>query len=81
MIARLDRIIEIQKLLIEQTKVMETMTPLGFLEFRSVLFPASGFQSFQFRVIETLWGLTNDNRLTYSEQPFDSVFEQNSAIY
>ena len=76
MIARLDRIIEIQKLLIEQIKVMETMTPLDFLEFRSVLFPASGFQSFQFRVIETLLGLKNDNRLTYSGQPFDSVFEQ-----
>ena len=76
MIARLDRIIEIQKLLIEQIKVMETMTPLDFLEFRSVLFPASGFQSFQFRLIETLLGLTNDNRLTYSGQPFDSVFEQ-----
>lgn len=76
MVARLDRIIEIQKLLIEQIKVMETMTPLDFLEFRSVLFPASGFQSFQFRVIETLLGLTNDNRLTYSGQSFDSVFEE-----
>ncbi len=76
MVARLDRIIEIQKLLIEQIKVMETMTPLDFLEFRNVLFPASGFQSFQFRVIETLLGLKNDSRLTYSGQPFDSVFEE-----
>ena len=76
LVARLDRIIEIQKLLIAQIKVMETMTPLDFLEFRSVLFPASGFQSFQFRVIESLLGLKSDNRLTYSGQPFDSVFEE-----
>ena len=51
-VARLERIIEIQKLLIEQINVMETMTAMDFLDFRNYLFPASGFQSLQFRIIE-----------------------------
>ena len=75
-VSRLDRIIEIQKLLIEQIRVMETMTPLDFLDFRNYLFPASGFQSFQFRLIETMLGLENESRLTYNNIPFDSVFPE-----
>lgn len=75
-VSRLDRIIEIQKLLIEQIRVMETMTPLDFLDFRNYLFPASGFQSFQFRLIETMLGLESDSRLTYNNIPYDSVFEE-----
>ena len=51
-VARLDRIIEIQKLLIDQVGILETMTPMDFLEFRDLLTPASGFQSAQFREIE-----------------------------
>jgi len=53
----LDRIIEILKLLIQQLGVLETMTPLDFLDFRDLLIPASGFQSVQFRVIEIALGL------------------------
>jgi tryptophan 2,3-dioxygenase len=70
--SRLSRIVEIQKLLIEQIRVMETMTPLDFLDFRKVLFPASGFQSFQFRLLETLLGLKN--RMTYHGQSYKSAF-------
>ena len=44
-IARLNRVVEIFRLLVEQFTILETMTPLGFLEFRDYLFPASGFQS------------------------------------
>ena len=44
-VARLDRVTEIQKLLIDQIGVLETMTPLDFLDFRDMLMPASGFQS------------------------------------
>lgn len=44
-IARLTRVVEIFRLLVEQFTILETMTPLGFLEFRDYLFPASGFQS------------------------------------
>jgi tryptophan 2,3-dioxygenase len=67
---RLNRIIEIQQLLIQQIRVLETMSPLEFLEFRDYLFPASGFQSFQFRMIETLLGLRPEERLLYNSQPF-----------
>ena len=48
---------EIQKILIDQLRVLETMTPLDFLEFRDFLVPASGFQSLQFRLIENQLGL------------------------
>ena len=75
-ITRLDRIIEIQKLLIAQIRVMETMTPLDFLDFRNYLFPASGFQSFQFRLIETMLGLEKDARMTYNNMAYDSVFPE-----
>jgi tryptophan 2,3-dioxygenase len=53
----LHRVHVIEKLLIEQIEVLETMSPQDFLAFRSQLAPASGFQSVQFREIEFLSGL------------------------
>ena len=50
-IGRLKRVVEIEKLLVSQLGIMETMTPLDFLDFRHHLFPASGFQSYQFRAL------------------------------
>lgn len=73
---RLERVIEIQKLLVAQIRVIETMTPLDFLDFRNYLFPASGFQSFQFRMVENLLGLPEENRLTYNGCPYFSVFSE-----
>ena len=69
----LDRINEILKLLIQQLEVLETMTPLDFLDFRDFLFPASGFQSVQFRLIELRLGLSRDARLSYGGKPFDAT--------
>lgn len=69
----LDRINEILKLLIQQLEVLETMTPLDFLDFRDFLFPASGFQSVQFRLIEIRLGLSAEARLNYAGQPFDAT--------
>jgi tryptophan 2,3-dioxygenase len=69
----LDRINEILKLLIQQLEVLETMTPLDFLDFRDFLFPASGFQSVQFRLIEVRLGLSRDARLSYGGKPFDAT--------
>lgn len=77
-ISRLRRVAQIQKLLIEQIHVMQTMTPLDFLEFRNYLFPASGFQSFQFRAIESMMGL--ENRITYHGQDYKSVFTDDQKI-
>jgi tryptophan 2,3-dioxygenase len=67
--SRLDRITQIQELLIEQLHVLETMTPLDFLDFRDFLIPASGFQSVQFRLIETKLGLAGDRRVPLERGP------------
>jgi len=69
-VARLERITEIQKLLLQQIDVLETMTPMDFLDFRDLLIPASGFQSVQFRRIENLMGLQKEKRLTFGNQSY-----------
>jgi tryptophan 2,3-dioxygenase len=52
----LHRVHVIERLLVSQIDVLETMTPQDFGEFRSALAPASGFQSVQFRELEFLSG-------------------------
>ena len=52
----LNRVHVIERLLVQQVDVLETMTPQDFLEFRQRLAPASGFQSVQFRELEFLSG-------------------------
>jgi tryptophan 2,3-dioxygenase len=53
----LRRVVEIQRLLVHQVSILETMRPQDFLGFRYHLNPASGFQSIQFREMEYLLGL------------------------
>src|SRR5512143_3576998 len=65
-VSRLGRVSEIQKILIDQLRVLETMTALDFLDFRDYLFPASGFQSVQFRLVENMLGLRPAQRLLYN---------------
>jgi tryptophan 2,3-dioxygenase len=55
----LRRVVEIQRLLVQQVRILETMRPQDFLGFRYHLNPASGFQSIQFREIEFRLGLKN----------------------
>lgn len=52
----LRRVHVIERVLIEQVDILETMTPQDFGEFRQRLAPASGFQSVQFREIEFVSG-------------------------
>ena len=52
----LSRMHVIERVLVQQVDVLETMTPQDFLEFRQRLAPASGFQSVQFRELEFLSG-------------------------
>src|SRR5688500_511877 len=52
----LHRMQVIERVLVHQIDVLETMTPQDFLEFRQRLAPASGFQSVQFRELEFLSG-------------------------
>ena len=59
---RLKRVTTILKVLVQQIDILETMTPMDFLDFRDMLRPASGFQSSQFKIIEARLGLKFDQR-------------------
>jgi tryptophan 2,3-dioxygenase len=74
---RLNRIIHILELLNQQVSLIETMTPLDFLEFRNLLTPSSGFQSLQFRIVESRLGLDMENRheKEYYSRTYEGGFE------
>jgi tryptophan 2,3-dioxygenase len=59
---RLNRMATILRVLVHQIDVMETMTPMDFLDFRDLLRPASGFQSWQFKLLEAKLGLKFEYR-------------------
>lgn len=73
-VSRTERIEKILDLLIQQIEIIETMTPLDFLDFRNYLFPSSGFQSFQFRAVECLFGLPENERVTYGNHHYAAFF-------
>jgi tryptophan 2,3-dioxygenase len=56
-------IVGIEKVLVTQIHLLETMAQIGFLEFRDKLNPASGFQSMQFRELEFVSGQKNEKVL------------------
>jgi tryptophan 2,3-dioxygenase len=56
-------VVDIEKLLVNQIHILESMTPISFLAFRDQLNPASGFQSMQFREIEFASGLKDQHIL------------------
>jgi len=62
MVHRLQRVCTILGVLVQQIDILETMTPMEFLDFRNLLRPASGFQSWQFKILEAKLGLTFDHR-------------------
>ena len=57
------RVVDIEKLLVTQIHILESMTPISFLAFRDQLNPASGFQSMQFREIEFSSGIKDETIL------------------
>lgn len=59
---RLRRVSTILQVLVHQMDILETMTPLDFLDFRDQLRPASGFQSMQFKIAEAKLGLRMEQR-------------------
>ena len=59
---RLSRVVTILRVLVQQIDIMETMTPMDFLDFRDMLRPASGFQSWQFKELEAKLGLKFEQR-------------------
>jgi tryptophan 2,3-dioxygenase len=59
----MNRVHVIERVLVQQIDVLETMTPQDFLEFRQRLAPASGFQSVQFRELEFISGAKDEGYL------------------
>ncbi|KAK3929882.1 Tryptophan 2,3-dioxygenase [Frankliniella fusca] len=70
---RLHRIVLILKLLVDQVMILETMTPLDFMDFRNYLCPASGFQSLQFRLLENKLGMRQEQRVRFNQR-YSAVF-------
>jgi len=71
---RLARCSTILKVLVHQIDIMETMTPMDFLDFRDKLRPASGFQSWQFKLLEARLGLKYEHR--FGQQYYVSQLRQ-----
>ncbi|HEV8284074.1 MAG TPA: tryptophan 2,3-dioxygenase family protein [Chitinophagaceae bacterium] len=71
---RLNRIGTILRVLVHQVDIMETMTPMDFLDFRDMLRPASGFQSWQFKELEAKLGLKFQHR--YGQEYYISQLRQ-----
>lgn len=73
-VSGLDRIVKILSLLTEQITLLDTMSPLDFVDFRKYLTPASGFQSLQFRILENKLGVKQERRIKYNAQHYKNVF-------
>jgi len=58
-------VVGIEKVLVSQIHLLETMAQIGFLEFRDKLNPASGFQSMQFRELEFVSGTKDESILKH----------------
>jgi len=74
-IKRLQRVVMIIKLLVDQVLILETMAPLDFMDFRDYLSSASGFQSLQFRLLENKLGLKEAHRVRYNQSNYRRVYE------
>ncbi|TAD93952.1 MAG: tryptophan 2,3-dioxygenase, partial [Bacteroidetes bacterium] len=70
---RLGRVNCIWATLVQQIDILETMTPMDFLDFRDLLRPASGFQSVQFKIIEARLGLRFAHR--FGQEHYTSALE------
>lgn len=76
LVSRLERINTVQRVMMDQLDVIETMTALDFLDFRELLVPASGFQSLQFRVIENRLGLSPSQRIPIGSDHYSGRFSE-----
>ena len=64
-------VVSIERILVTQIHILESMAPIGFLEFRDKLNPASGFQSMQFRELEFVSGAKDEKMLaTFKDDEF-----------
>ncbi len=66
----LARVRQVQTQLYNQWKVLDTLTPSEYVEFRHVFGQASGFQSAQYRMLEFVFGNKSRSMLAvYEHQP------------
>lgn len=70
----------IEKVLVTQIHILESMAQIGFLEFRDKLNPASGFQSMQFRELEFSSGI-KDERILASFKNDEFAYKRLSERY
>lgn len=70
------RVKHVQKQLVDQWSVLETLTPSEYAVFRPHLGPSSGFQSLQYRMIEFLLGNKNAEMLAV----FDHAPDDHAAL-
>jgi tryptophan 2,3-dioxygenase len=73
-------VISIERILVTQIHVLEGMAPIGFLEFRDKLNPASGFQSMQFRELEFVSG-AKDEKILRSFKNDEFAFDRLSKRF
>jgi tryptophan 2,3-dioxygenase len=73
MLARVSRIFE---QLNNAWDVLRTMTPADYTKFRAALGPSSGFQSYQYRLVEYILGNRNPNML----KPHEHVPESRQTL-
>jgi tryptophan 2,3-dioxygenase len=72
----LARVKLVQQQLFSQWAVLETLTPSEYIEFRHIFGDASGFQSFQYRLVEFMLGNKNEKMLklfAHSEEIHDRL--------
>jgi len=70
-IGQLGRIVLILRNIVAQMYILETMNPQSFVDFRDKLETASGFQSWQFRLVEIRLGLRREDRLKFNYNDYD----------
>ncbi len=73
-------VVSIERILVMQIHILESMAPIGFLEFRDKLNPASGFQSMQFRELEFLSG-AKDEKILASFKHDEFAYERLSRRF
>jgi len=78
-ISTFKRIRTIMKTLVGQLDILETMTPLSFSSFRNRLDTASGFQSYQFRELEFIFGYKRASRAPSDDDPGKVTLERRLA--
>lgn len=72
MMKMLSRVSKILEQLNNQWDVLRTMTPADYTQFRETLGLSSGFQSYQYRMIEYIFGNRNTNMLKAHEHTPDA---------